>query len=839
MGNESSADAWNIIEKPSKPPPPIPTTNGRSSEPGDNQSVLNVAVIPPTPQFSKLSLDEPSTNPWQPSSNTEPLPVHDEVPELNRHDSGGDAWATVPPPSRPPPVMPPTDSDALIDFDSGDESPAWDEEEDDEPALHDLPVAQIPQLDEVHKEQNAWEAAEAQRRKDYSALAEGRVMQAEQMRQEEGWGNENGLHPQQSGLTTADGIPNITATEPRLPPRPDSNEGRPALPQRPEEPPLQPPRPFTEHQQRSDSSLGSAAKKQRKETYEIRKIRWHDESASQNPRTSPILVQNVNGPCPLLALVNALTLSTPAELQTPLVEALRSREQISLLLLLDAVIDELMSGRRGGAEQELPDVIDLHYFLLDLHTGMNVNPRFLPKGTDGMLPRNAFESHVDSNPGLRSDPRHSLTHIHPAQREDSIPGTFEETHETTLYNAFSIPLIHGWLPPKDSPAYGALQRSAPSYEEVQNLQFREEELEEKMSRQGLSFEEQGLLEDILVVKAFLSESATQLTQYGIEMIQKSMQPGTFAILFRNNHFSTLYRHPSTQQLFSLVTDMGYATHDEVVWESLSDTNGESSELFSGDFRVVGGGLASPRHSTSSLPGPWQTVQGRRRNQSSTSFGTPRSPTAVEAARRPTPPQSHHNEQEDHDLALAIQMQDEEDRIAAEQSERRRREAELTEQYIESQSQTSQNIPVSNGPRGRRHNSTSALGASALRPAIPPRRSNVPSRPHDPEAGSGELPPPSYEQAATEPEYHPPAGSPIHPTATANSSNSALGAGTRRQSSAYASNSASFSTGQTGPGRVLVDRIPSGNGVNGMGRRTASQQGVGTPGPKQEKDCIVM
>ena len=86
--------------------------------------------------------------------------------------------------------------------------------------------------------------------------------------------------------------------------------------------------------------------------------------------------------------------------------------------------------------------------------------------------------------------------------------------------------------------------------------------------------------------AFLTTSATQLTPWGLEVITKAVRPGSVSILFRNDHFSTLYRHPQTQKLFTLVTDAGYYTHDEVVWESLADVRGERTEFFSGDFFQV-------------------------------------------------------------------------------------------------------------------------------------------------------------------------------------------------------------------------------------------------------------
>jgi hypothetical protein len=501
-----------------------------------------------------------------------------------------------------------------------------------------------------------------------------------------------------------------------------------------------------------------AAENQKKETYEIKKITWHDDNAAQNPRTSPILVQNANGPCPLLALVNALTLSTPADVETALVDTLRSREQVSLGLLLDAVIDELISGRRGDATQELPDVSELYYFLITLHTGMNVNPRFFP-------------APPTQTP---SDPRNSMSHVHPAEREEAIPGTFENTREMKLYSTFSVPLIHGWLPAQDSAEYVALKRSAPSYEDAQNLMFHEEVLEDKLRREGLSFQEQATLEDVSTIKAFFTTAATQLTTHGLETITTSLAPGAVAILFRNDHFSTLYRHPDTLQLLQLVTDMGYAGHEEVVWESLIDVNGENAEFFSGDFRLVGGAPTSPQHSRNSSHSNAQGIPLGNRNQ-------PHHRSTSAPSHQRDSVQSPVTEMEDRDLALALQLQEEEEQRHRDEVDRRRRETELSQQYIEQQGSQRNSVPVSTRGGGRRdpqpprqppRPTTSGPRPNAQRsnspvqrPSIPPRRDTpaqpIGGRPIDPEAGT-DAPPPSYEHAATQAAYVPPADHPSHP-----------------------------------------------------------------------------
>lgn len=112
-------------------------------------------------------------------------------------------------------------------------------------------------------------------------------------------------------------------------------------------------------------------KEQRSETYTIRHIRWTDQSGQL--LESPILVQNQNGPCPLLALINALVLRANPNAHPPIVRALSTREQISLGLLIEAMFEELTTCL--GPDEEFPDIEALTQFLTMLHTGMNVNPR--------------------------------------------------------------------------------------------------------------------------------------------------------------------------------------------------------------------------------------------------------------------------------------------------------------------------------------------------------------------------------------------------------------------------------------------------------------------------------
>lgn len=599
--------------------------------------------------------------------------------------------------------------------------------------------------------------------------------------------NINPSNPQESSPDPSPKDP-IEGSEitPTQPPQPQDQENEIYDPQR--------------HLTKEVESQQAKIKQQRNQTYQIRHVNWFDASSATNPRRSPIMVQNANGPCPLLALVNALVLSTPANINTGLVEILRVREQVSLGLLLDAVIDELMSGRRGDAAQVLPDVSDLYAFLINLHTGMNVNPRFVEPVS---APTSLLDSPNDEVTDGSSDSRKA--------------GGFEDTPFMRLYSTFAISLIHGWLPRKNHPVCAALSHCATTYEDAQSFLFAEEDLESKLQTQGLTFEEQRLLEDIGSVKHFLNTSPTQLTDYGLDTITEALRPGEIAILFRNDHFSTLYKQPRSGRIFTLVTDMGYAGHDEVVWESLVDISGEGSEFFSGDFRPVGNNIASNRRSAGSRPAAddasWTSVSrsgGRGRHRSSlppnSDQGRVEQAPITNAFSQLSVADNQHTltsamtMQEDHDLALAMRLQEEEEDLERQEAAaRRRREDELSQAYLDSTSRSTQ----WNG-----------------RSPVPPRGVGAKRGPPKKQIGVHDAPPPTYEQAAKGPAYQPPANSSHHtqvPLRTNVDMTGAQASRPVRQTSAYSqTNAAHASANRPGPA---------------MRRQQATK--------KEEKDCVVM
>ncbi len=595
-------------------------------------------------------------------------------------------------------------------------------------------------------------------------------------------------------------------------------------------PPQKPARPNVSTKTLSAKEIAQIAE-DRNETYQIKHFNWFDHGSGRLRRSS-MLTQNNNGPCPLLALVNALILGATDESQAALDDALRSREQVSLGLIIETLMYELVA-RNADSGEQLPDVDELNAFLMRLRTGMNANPRFV--------------SSMTAPPNLM-DARNSVLHLPQQERNKHKTGTFEATLDMRLYGAFSVPLLHGWLPDPRSDANEAFRRSAQTYEDAQALQFGEEELEYKLSHGGLTPEEQYMWEDINSIKTFLRQFPTQLTPYGMSTVQDALSSGSFAIMFRNDHFSTIYKHPQSGQLFTLITDAGYADRDEIIWESLVDIAGSNNEFFSGDFMPLSHSETQPSNNNPPLINRQQHL------------------TVPDGSNAPFSAQEQ-QEQHDADFAMALQLQEEEEQRQRVENARRRRPGQGSQSNPRDSPRSSQGtIPIQLRPVNSRSD------APENRPLIPPRNARTQvqavNRPAD---ALDDDAPPAYEEAAKGKPYVPPLGSPLHPSsdtgASPMSSNVQLtgtvsnvsvpgtisqpgpsapsyvgpsgpmaGRGTGRPGQPVRSMSAHYEQASTSMG------MPGGfnwGESRQIGRFGPGHYPPGRRGPGQDKDCIVM
>ncbi|CAL9232536.1 unnamed protein product [Arabidopsis halleri] len=150
-------------------------------------------------------------------------------------------------------------------------------------------------------------------------------------------------------------------------------------------------------------------------TTEVEEILYKTKSIQFLGRTTPIILQNENGPCPLLAICNVLLLRNNLKLNPDCYEV--SQERL-MSLVVDRLIDSNSKvnnkdeGYIENQQQNIADAIDL---LPRLTTGIDVNIKF--------------------------------------RRIDD----FEFTPECAIFDLLDIPLYHGWIvDPQDVEAANAI-----------------------------------------------------------------------------------------------------------------------------------------------------------------------------------------------------------------------------------------------------------------------------------------------------------------------------------------------------------------------------------------------
>ncbi|VDP06520.1 unnamed protein product [Soboliphyme baturini] len=237
----------------------------------------------------------------------------------------------------------------------------------------------------------------------------------------------------------------------------------------------------------------------------------------------PIVTQNLNGPCPLISVVNLLALRSqiafPADTKTV-------NESQLLEIVGDCIIQSTPKPAYLSLLQELaqrPDyqknMNDALSVLPNLITGLDVNVKFT----------GIFD--------------------------------FEYTPECIIFDLLNIRLCHGWLvDPEDVLACQA----------INSLSYNQ--LVEKIIA-GKTSADLHETSEALIANDFLEQNASQLTYHGILELNKNIQEGEFIAFFRNNHFSTMLKHRG--ELFILVSDQGFLKEVDIVWETLNNVEGDS------------------------------------------------------------------------------------------------------------------------------------------------------------------------------------------------------------------------------------------------------------------------
>ncbi|KAJ4947591.1 hypothetical protein JOQ06_009626 [Pogonophryne albipinna] len=259
--------------------------------------------------------------------------------------------------------------------------------------------------------------------------------------------------------------------------------------------------------------------------YHIKWIKWREEN-------TPIITQNENGPCPLLAIMNVLLLAWKVKMP-PMMEIITVEQLMEYLgdYILETKPKEISEAQRLNYEQVcgcIHNMSDAMAVLHKLQTGLDVNVKFT---------------------GVQ---------------------VFEYTPECIVFDLLDIPLYHGWLV---DPQMQDIVKA------VGNCSYNQ--LVEKIISCKQS-DNSELAGEGIVAEQFLSSTATQLTYHGLCELTSTVQEGELCVFFRNNHFSTMIKYKG--QLYLLVTDQGFLTEEKVVWESLHNVDGDGNFCDS-EFRL--------------------------------------------------------------------------------------------------------------------------------------------------------------------------------------------------------------------------------------------------------------
>ncbi|KAL6888640.1 hypothetical protein ACP4OV_009666 [Aristida adscensionis] len=246
-------------------------------------------------------------------------------------------------------------------------------------------------------------------------------------------------------------------------------------------------------------------------------------------RTTRIVLQETDGPCSLIAIVNYLSLTGRVKLR----ETSYVKKEELTNLVFDLVFPKLK-------DDEVDPVIAA---VQELSTGLLIDLFF-----------------------------------------NSING-FKDCARRKIFKILNVPLYHGWLldPEEDASliqalrdrSYNSLSNDLGTYASLKMT----ENAESTMSSDGraLNQSEENDREYGLIDK-FLRKPC-QLTKYGLSRLKESTCDRELFVLFRNYHFSVVYKHEGI--LHELQTSDGY-WYSKKMWMTIKNTTGDG-ELVIGDF----------------------------------------------------------------------------------------------------------------------------------------------------------------------------------------------------------------------------------------------------------------
>lgn len=333
---------------------------------------------------------------------------------------------------------------------------------------------------------------------------------------------------------------------------------------------------------------------------------WNTKEIYWRGRIQRIIVQSENGPCSLIALCNVLLLRGTLTI-TP-----EDRPAVSYSYLSSLLGEHLIDVISTSQTDDSMDLEAALSILPQTQTGLDVNVCF----------SSIFGFSVDQAPTTQAS-----TTLVDIAGEGSASSTAaaaglpnaekqKQRGELALFKLCDVPLVHGWLADEDDKdTWAAVVQRAGDYDKALDRVVAGDELAKGTivegggvangssvdATRGLQPSEAVVVNDALLIRNFLENTATQLTYPGLYALSTQLERGTPYALFRNSHLSVLYR-PSEEelrqagdatqdptdaaqpQLYQLVTDSTLEGEDTIVWESVEDVDGSASRFYDAKFR---------------------------------------------------------------------------------------------------------------------------------------------------------------------------------------------------------------------------------------------------------------
>lgn len=281
-----------------------------------------------------------------------------------------------------------------------------------------------------------------------------------------------------------------------------------------------------------------------------------------------IVLQDRDGPCPLIAIANTLLLR--GEIGLP-----RNQATITHNALVKLLRDYAMQINR------------------------------VPRDASAEIKAN-IEANVEASVRVLCSykMRRGLL-INPSLTEVS---SFEFTPEIGVFDLFCIRTFHGWVVgPDDAPALRDFFHGRTYNQVLDALAYLQHEYdlsagstvtrddedddEEEDVRSGAIrrstsrvSEEYGTQEQASLAIAWFARHRSQLTHSGASELERAVKENEIGILFRNNHFSTIIRHNG--KLYALMSFAAYSECPHYVWDRVEVGGAESGTAFDGAFRSL-------------------------------------------------------------------------------------------------------------------------------------------------------------------------------------------------------------------------------------------------------------